>query len=116
MTTPDQPAGYKGIVSRLDWVTREQAALAGGLPADTRVAHVRSGREGTVRLDHPANVPGLFDGRPTAWCVADETSLEGLVCVSWETAFGVPQICWVRYADVRATRRPLANRPVATGR
>ena len=110
----DRPE-YKGVVDRSDEMKAELAVLAGLLPLGTRIRHIRSGRMGTVIIDQPPHVPGYFDGKPTAWCFANEYSADALVCASWDNDKGFDRwICWAAMDDVQKVKpgvRP--NRPRA---
>lgn len=107
------PPGFKGTVTADPMVLADLERLAHVWPLGTPIAH-RSGRDGVVALDEPPNVPGTFDGQPTAWCWL--TSDGDGVCMKWMTG-GVPVITWVRATDIRVTSGRRANKPsLRTGR
>jgi hypothetical protein len=68
-------------------------SLDEGWPDLQPVTHSRYGTYGVVRDDSPANVPGLFDGKPRRVC------LDGVgdtwVSVVWNPGGPVPLRCWV---------------------
>jgi hypothetical protein len=109
----DRP-DYRGVVDTSDEMTAELAVLAKLLPLGTRIRH-RSGRVGTVVIDQPPHVPGMFDGRPTAWCFANEHSDEALVCASWDNDRGFDRwICWTSINSVQRVKGGTRfNRPAA---
>ena len=101
------PLGFKGTVTADPMVLDGLERLAHAWPLGADITH-RSGREGVIALDQPPNVPGIFDGQPTAWCWL--TSDTDGVCMRWMTS-GVPVITWVRAADIRITSGQRANKP-----
>ncbi|MGW7355156.1 hypothetical protein ACWGI0_00295 [Streptomyces sp. NPDC054802] len=111
MSTPVRP-DFRGVVHDNEQMRIELNVLARALPVGTRIRH-RSGRIGTVVLDQPPHVPGLFDGRPTAWCFAIDRHYEALVCASWENDRGFDRwICWTSMEAVqKVSGGTRVNRP-----
>ncbi|MCM1977191.1 hypothetical protein [Streptomyces sp. G1] len=66
------------------------------------VTHKALGTYGVVREDSPANVPGLFDGKPRRVCLGDDGPL---VSVVWNPGGCVPLRCWVPAAVLKPCGR-----------
>lgn len=104
----------RGRISASPFVAEEIARQARRLPAGSRVQHA-GGREGTVRMDNPSNVPGIHTGAPTAWCLMDMQGDDVRVCVAWDNEARMTWITWVpvgtltRVAGSRTNRPSLAN-------
>ncbi|MCQ9178735.1 hypothetical protein KMT30_06755 [Streptomyces sp. IBSBF 2953] len=101
-----------------DWLalaTRiELTKLAEEFPVGSRVRHA-CGREGTVALDQPEHVPGRFDGKPTAVCLAGPDD-EPMVFVTWDNEYELVWRVWVPVSKVRSRQAPAVNRPGNTAR
>ncbi|MGW0993472.1 hypothetical protein ACWD5V_09210 [Streptomyces sp. NPDC002523] len=85
------------------------AALAAQYPVGSRVAHA-CGRQGTVALDQPEHVPGLFDGQPSTVCLAGEWQ-EPMVFAHWQNESDLTWGVWVPVAKIRRGSAPATNRP-----
>ncbi|MFE4658101.1 hypothetical protein ACFRFJ_15625 [Streptomyces hydrogenans] len=97
---------FKGRIDDSDDFERHLDVLGRLMPVGTSVWH-RSGRHGIVITDQPPNIPGVHAGRPSHVAFADETLVDGLVCVSWNNELGLRWICWARLDDVqKADRSP----------
>ncbi|MGP4085431.1 hypothetical protein [Streptomyces sp. KR55] len=81
--------------------------LAPQFPPGARIAHA-CGREGTVALDQPEHVPGVFNGQPTAVCVVDD---EPMVFAHWDNESEITWGVWVPVAKIRRGSAPAVNRP-----
>ncbi|MEO3978836.1 hypothetical protein [Streptomyces sp. CAU 1734] len=85
--------------------------LADMYPVGLRVIH-GCGRKGRVVLDEPVHVPGVFHGKPTAWCFSDMRTGNAMVCVAWDNEFGFDRwLVWVPLHKVRPIRGQRENRP-----
>ncbi|MGW0574800.1 hypothetical protein ACWD25_02290 [Streptomyces sp. NPDC002920] len=114
--TVDRPAmriDYHGHIVENDWLTkttRQQLHdLAERFPPGTRVVHA-CGRKGTVALDQPAHVPGVFSGHPTSVCLT-RRRLEPMVFATWDNEYDFIWRVWVPVAQIRTGRTPAVNRP-----
>lgn len=109
-----RPPGYRGRVVDSDWMartTRDQLkALADQFPVGVRVVHA-GGREGTVALDQPCHVPGLFAGGPTTVCLGGEWRNVPMVSVTWDNEADLVWRVWVPVDKIRRGSAPAVNRP-----
>lgn len=102
---------YRGHVVDDHWMARstrrQLRELADEFPVGSRIVHA-CGREGTVALDQPEHVPGVFDGHPTAVCL-----LRGvpMVFAHWDNESGLVWGVWVPAAKLRQAKAPAVNRP-----
>ncbi|WP_406168986.1 hypothetical protein [Streptomyces sp. NBC_00996] len=94
------------------WVTYRAhlAELAVQFPVGTRIVHA-CGRAGTVALDQPVHVPGMFDGEPSAVRLQGEWHDQPMVFASWENEHEFTWGVWVPADQVRRTSAVSANRP-----
>lgn len=102
--TIDVPAkrlDYRGTVDPSGVLKAEIEALAKQWPVGAHVRHRRFGTKGVIRLDSPAAVPGIFDGRPTAWCIGDDGIAR--VSVVWGSKSPVPLRAWAPVSALRLT-------------
>lgn len=106
--------GYRGNVVESRWLamtTREQLReLADRYPVGARITHI-GGRGGTVALDQPSHVPGLFDGRPTTVCLGGPWQSEPMVFATWDNEYDLVWRAWVPVAMIRRGHAPAVNRP-----
>ncbi|MET9158234.1 hypothetical protein ABZX56_10940 [Streptomyces parvulus] len=95
-----------------DWgqIRDRLAALATEYPVGMRVTHL-GGREGTVALDQPDHVPGVFSGKPTAVCLMGDWHDEPMVFAHWDNEAEIVWGVWVPASTLRGTRAPAINRP-----
>lgn len=104
----------RGRVVEPGWLsktTREQLReLADQYPVGSRVAHV-GGRGGTVALDQPDHVPGLFSGQPTTVCLGGHRHDEPMVFATWDNEADIIWRAWVPVDRLRRGTAPAANRP-----
>lgn len=105
---------YRGRIVESGWLarsTRQQLEdLAEQFPVGSRIVHV-GGRRGTVALDQPQHVPGLFSGAPAAVCLGGPYGDEPMVFATWDNACDIVWRVWVPVFKVRAGRAPAVNRP-----
>ncbi|MGW1796861.1 hypothetical protein ACWCQN_12830 [Streptomyces sp. NPDC001984] len=120
--TIDRPAmhlDYQGTVlpSGYEWrQTRERfVALTEQFPVGSRITHA-CGRAGTVAVDQPAHVPGMFEGRPTAVCLAGEWHDQPMVFAHWDNDSELTWGVWVPVASIRRGSVLAANRPANKAR
>lgn len=107
----DRPAhrlDWRGTVTTDDEQLLKLAGLAVLFPVGARVVHV-FGRQGTVALDQPAHVPGLFDGDPTAVCLSPIGT--PMVYAHWDNTSEIRWGVWVRADLVRRATATAVNRP-----
>lgn len=96
----------KGRTVATDFVRQELAVYAATLPVGTRVRHA-DGWTGRVREDNPDTVPGIHLGRPTAYCLTDETGTSALVCIAVDNE---SRLTWRTWTDVRSVSAITADR------
>ncbi|MFI5973600.1 hypothetical protein [Streptomyces sp. NPDC051452] len=84
--------------------------LAEQHPVGSRVVHA-CGRQGTVAVDQPQHVPGLFTGEPSAVCLAGKAHDQPMVFVHWDNDSGLTWGVWVRADKIRRSAPRAANRP-----
>ncbi|MET7477948.1 hypothetical protein ABZT17_26775 [Streptomyces sp. NPDC005648] len=84
--------------------------LADQYPVGARIVHA-CGRQGTVALDEPPHVPGLFSGKPSAVCLAGEYFERPMVFATWENEHEFTWRVWVPVSKVRLGKAPAINRP-----
>ncbi|QIJ62604.1 hypothetical protein [Streptomyces sp. JB150] len=105
---------YRGSVvpSSYPWgETRARLiSLAEQFPVGSRIVHA-CGREGTVALDQPDHVPGMFNGRPTAVCLGGEWHDTPMVFATWDNEYDLVWRVWVPVAKIRRGSAPAVNRP-----
>lgn len=84
-------------------VTAVLDSLSESWPDNQPVLHKRFGVYGVVRDDSPANVPGVFDGKPRRVCLgsAGETWLS----VVWNPGGVIPLRCWLPASRVTTCGR-----------
>jgi hypothetical protein len=102
--TIDRPAirlDFKGTVDGSDVMKAEFEALAKEWPDGAQVRHRRFGTKGVIRLDDPCNVPGTFDGQPSAWCIGHDG--EVWLSVVWGAEATVPLRAWAPARSLRLT-------------
>ncbi|MEU7403855.1 hypothetical protein [Streptomyces sp. NPDC044948] len=106
--------GYRGSVIEPGWLTktaREQLReLAARFPAGARVTHT-GGRGGTVAVDEPVHVPGLFTGQPTTVCLGGRWHSEPMVFVTWDNEYDLVWRVWVPVSKIRRGGALAVNRP-----
>jgi len=106
--------GYRGTVvpDRWDWkqVSDRLAVLAKEFPTGLSVVHA-CGRHGTVALDQPDHVPGVFDGKPTSVCLLGEWHDQPMVFVTWDNEYELVWRVWVPTSKILLGRAPAVNRP-----
>ncbi|MFJ4551023.1 hypothetical protein ACIP4X_17650 [Streptomyces sp. NPDC088817] len=104
---------FRGRIVEDGWLAKntrqELRDLADQFPVGSRVVH-ECGRQGTVALDQPVHVPGVFDGGPTAVCLS-RGRLEPMVFVSWDNDEGLTWRVWAPVAKIRRSAAPAVNRP-----
>lgn len=98
---PDKRLDYRGTVDTTDTLKAELEALAQQWPEGAHVRHRRFGTKGVIRLDSPAAVPGIFHGRPTAWCIGHDGTAR--VSVVWGAGSTVPLRAWAPASALRLT-------------
>lgn len=105
---------YRGRVLEPGWLSKTTQAqldeLAAQYPAGARVTHA-CGRGGTVAVDQPVHVPGLFTGRPTTVCLGGPWHSEPMVFVTWDNEADLVWRVWVPVARIRRAHAPAVNRP-----
>ncbi|MDX2749584.1 hypothetical protein PV413_03545 [Streptomyces scabiei] len=99
--TPTRLIDYLGTVDRSDEVKAQIEALASKWPEGAQVRHRDYDTKGVIRLDSPAKVPGLFHGKPSAWCLSDDGTAR--VCVVWGASGDVPLRVWQPAHALRLT-------------
>ncbi|MFD4258172.1 hypothetical protein ACFWR9_11215 [Streptomyces sp. NPDC058534] len=100
------------VPDRWDWgqIRDRLAVLATDYPVGTRVTH-RGGREGTIALDQPNHVPGVFNGEPTAVCLTGDWHDEPMVFAHWDNEAELVWGVWVPASSLRGARALVTNRP-----
>ncbi|MFD4830214.1 hypothetical protein ACFWPV_10215 [Streptomyces uncialis] len=104
---------YRGAVSpadQADVVEAQLALLAELFPVGTRIVH-DGGRCGTIVQDQPPHVPGLFTGKPTAWCLPLGDGGQAQVCARWDNPDGLVWLAWAPITKVRPAAIRRSNRP-----
>ncbi|MEU1596151.1 hypothetical protein ABZ468_25660 [Streptomyces sp. NPDC005708] len=97
-----EPDGWETVRAHL-------TVLADQFPVGARIAH-QCGRQGTVVVDQPDHVPGVFDGKPTAVCLAGPSRV-GMVFAHWDNDDEFVWGAWVPADRVRRSASLAANRP-----
>ncbi|WP_426568166.1 hypothetical protein [Streptomyces canus] len=105
---------YRGTVVPDQWAWRQLrdrlGALAEQYPVGLRVTHA-CGRQGTVALDQPDHVPGLFLGGPVTVCLTGEWHEQPMVFAHWDNDSEITWGVWVPADLVRRGGAPAVNRP-----
>ncbi|MFE6362910.1 hypothetical protein ACFVP3_23290 [Streptomyces sp. NPDC057806] len=78
-------------------------SLSKAWPDFQPVTHRGFGTYGVVRDDSPANVPGLFDGKPRRVCL--DSDGHTWVSVEWNPGGPVPLRCWVPASHIKTCGR-----------
>ncbi|MFI1767458.1 hypothetical protein ACH41H_36165 [Streptomyces sp. NPDC020800] len=103
---------YRGRIVESGWLakaSRDQLReLAEQFPAGMRVRH-SCGREGTVAVDQPVHVPGVFGGQPTTVCLS-RGRLQPMVFAHWDNEAELIWGVWVPVSAIRAGRTLAVNR------
>ncbi|MGW6292429.1 hypothetical protein [Streptomyces sp. NPDC055058] len=117
MTPHTLAPGGRILPSGHDWFEHRDllTQLAGQYPAGSRVVH-GCGREGTVAVDQPAHVPGMFLGQPTTVCLGGPWHNVPMVFVTWDNEADLVWRVWVPVAKLRKGKALAANRPGNTAR
>lgn len=94
--TYDRPAmrlDYRGTVDTSELMAGFLDSISEEWPDLQPVLHKDHNTYGVVRDDSPANVPGLFDGKPRRVCL--DGGGDTWVSVLWNPDGPVPLRCWV---------------------